>query len=273
MHSGGAREAAVSPMRATTSEVAHIGSRIVHRLVYNRQCRPPRRTHCPKRWKGVSDMPGPRVLALLLLAAAAHAQEASIRSRDPVAWWPLDEVAEQGSSDRASRVRDRLEGNYRLVDGVVGKAVSFDGYTTVLRRVAASAPALADAFTIEAWVAVGAYPWNVVPIVDHGDEQLRGFVFGLGPRGELSLRIAVDGRWLEATSPDGAVPLRQWSHVAARYDASAGLALFVDGRIVGRQVPPDPAGLGGRSARRGRVIPADGLDLLVGAVRAPRRPI
>ena len=69
-------------------------------------------------------MPGPRVLALLLLAAAAHAQEASIRSRDPVAWWPLDEVAEQGSSDRASRVRDRLEGNYRLVDGVVGKAES-----------------------------------------------------------------------------------------------------------------------------------------------------
>lgn len=116
-------------------------------------------------------MPRPGVLALLLVAGAAHAQEPSSRTRDPVAWWSLDEVAEQGSDDRASGVTDRLEGNYRLVDGVVGKAVSFDGYTTVLRRVSPSAPALADAFTIEAWVAVGAYPWNVGPIVDHGDEQ------------------------------------------------------------------------------------------------------
>jgi hypothetical protein len=150
--------------------------------------------------------------------------------------------------------------------------VVFDGYTTVLRRVAGDAPVLGATFTIEAWIAVGAYPWNLVPIVDHGDEQLRGYVFGLGPRGELSLRVAVDGRWLETTSPDGAVPLRRWSHVAARYDAATGLALFVDGRAVARRAPPDPAWSLARS-RRGSVIPPRGLDLLVGAVRAPVRPV
>ena len=217
-------------------------------------------------------MPNPAVIALLLAATTAHAQGVSSADRTPVAWWPLDDVAERGSSDRASGVSDRVEGNYRLVDGVVGKAVSFDGYTTVLRRAAAGAPELADSFTIEAWVAVGAYPWNWVPIVDHGDEQMRGFVFGLGPRGELSLRVAADGRWLEAISPDGAVALRRWSHLAARYDAATGLALFVDGRIVGQHAAPDPAALGARNTRRGRVIPARGLDLLVGGVRAPLRP-
>jgi hypothetical protein len=171
-----------------------------------------------------------------------------------------------------SQIRDQLEGNYRLVDGVAGKAIVFDGYTTVLRRASASAPALADAFTIEAWVAVGAYPWNTVPIVDHGDDELRGFEFGLGPRGELSLRVAVDGRWLEAISADFTVPLRKWSHLAARYDGAGGLALFVDGRRVAQQAPPDPAELGARHIRQGRVIPPRGLDLLIGAVRAPRRP-
>lgn len=210
-------------------------------------------------------------VGLLLAARVTLAQEVA-PDREPVAWWPFDEIVEQGSPDRASRTSDRLEGHHRLVDGVAGRALILDGYTTVLRRASASAPTLADAFTIEAWVALGAYPWNVVPIVDHGDDELRGFVFGIGPRGELSLRVAADGRWLEASSADFAVRLREWSHLAARYDAAAGLALFVDGKRVAERAPSDPWALGGRNLRRGRVIPPRGLDLLIGGVRAPLRP-
>ena len=67
-------------------------------------------------------MPTPAVLTLLLLMAeAAPAQEAASRNRDPVAWWPLDEVVDQGSRDRASQTTDRLEGYHRLVDGVVAR--------------------------------------------------------------------------------------------------------------------------------------------------------
>jgi hypothetical protein len=208
----------------------------------------------------------------LLLAATVSAQEVAGPDREPVAWWPLDEVLDQGTPDRSGRKSDTVEGGHRLVAGVAGKALVFDGYTTVLRRASASAPALTDAFTIESWVALGAYPWNVVPIVDYGDDELRGFIFGIGPRGELSLRVAADGRWLEATSADFAVSLRKWSHLAARYDASTGLALFVDGRLVARRAPSDAAALGGRNLRRGRVVPPRGLDLLVGGVRAPLRP-
>ncbi|HUG53039.1 MAG TPA: LamG domain-containing protein [Vicinamibacteria bacterium] len=219
-------------------------------------------------------MPTPGILlAPLLVATLATAQETSRQGPEPVAWWSLDEVVDEGIGDRASQTTDRLEGHHRLVDGVTGKALVFDGYTTVLRRPAASAPKLASAFTIEGWVAVGAYPWNVVPIVDHGDERMRGFVFGLGPRGELSLRVAADGRWLEATSADGAVPLRKWSHLAARHDAASGVALFVDGRLVTPPATPDGAGPSGRRPLRRRVVPPRDLDLLVGAVRAPLRPV
>lgn len=218
-------------------------------------------------------MPWPATLALLLLVTvAAPAQEVSKQDRDPVAWWPFDEVGEQGSQDRVSQTNDRLEGYHRLVDGVAGKALVFDGYTSVLRRASAKAPLLTDAFTIESWVALGAYPWNVVPFVDHGDDEMRGLIFGIGPRGELSLRVAADGRWLEATSADFALPLRKWSHLAARYDAASGLALFIDGRLVAQRAPSDATALGGRNLRRGRVIPPRGLDLLIGGVRAPLRP-
>ena len=205
-------------------------------------------------------------------ATAVAAQERPAPVRGPAAWWPLDTVEGEVSPDQAGGHRDRLLGLHRIGAGVVGQAIVFDGYTTVLRRAAAAAPVVSSAFTVEAWLALGAYPWNVAPVVDHGDEEMRGYVFGLGPRGELSLRVAVDGRWLEARSPDGAVPLRRWTHVAARYDVASGLALFVNGTAVARTALPDD-GPGGRSgARRGHVIPARGLDLLVGAVRAPLRP-
>lgn len=216
-------------------------------------------------------MPKLGVLAWVLASMTAVSTPGVLAAeRDPVAWWPLDEIAEEATRDRAAGVSDGLEGYHRLVDGVAGKAVVFDGYTTVLTRSADSAPRLGDAFTIEAWVAVGAYPWNLVPIVDHGDEQLRGYTFELGPRGELSLRVVVDGRWRAVTSADGAVPLGEWAHVAARYDGTEGLALFVDGQLVGREPLPERDG-GGRVPQR-RLQFARDLDLKVGAVRAPRRP-
>lgn len=224
------------------------------------------------------------ILAALALSVAAAAAAASVVSataaqdrtspaRGPVAWWPLDAVVEGTSADRAGSHRDRIEGLHRVAEGVVGRAIVFDGYTTVLRRPAAAAPVVSDAFTLEAWLALGAYPWNVVPVVDHGDEQMRGYIFGLGPRGELVLRVAVDGRWLEARTTDGAVPLRVWTHVAARYDATSGLALLINGKMVAKAAPANPEAPGGRSgARRGQITQAQGLDLLVGAVRAPLRP-
>ena len=226
-------------------------------------------------------MPGVFLARLALVVAtaavASGAREAAAQERPsalpgPAAWWPLDTVSEGTSPDQTGGQRDRIEGLHRIASGVVGQSIVFDGYTTVLKRAAAVAPVISSAVTLEAWLALGAYPWNVVPVVDHGDEQMRGYIFGLGPRGELSLRVAVDGRWLEARSSDGVIPLRRWTHVAARYDVESGLSLFVNGTAVARTAPPDD-GPGGRSgARRGQITSARGLDLLVGAVRAPIRP-
>ena len=48
--------------------------------------------------------------------------------------------------------------------GVSGTALQFDGYNTVVSLPAAHAPAITRGLTLEGWVAIGAYPWNWIPI-------------------------------------------------------------------------------------------------------------
>jgi hypothetical protein len=166
---------------------------------------------------------------------------------------------------------DQISGNHAFEPGVRGRALKLDGYTTVLRRPLARAPRPDRGLTVEAWVALAAYPWDWAPIVDHSDEQVRGYSFAISARGELGLKVAADGRWLSVTSAPYVMPLRQWTHVAARYDAREGLTVFINGRAAATHRPEQSAGQAGRPLT-GAITVADGIDLLVGAVRSPVRP-
>ncbi len=208
------------------------------------------------------------VARLLLACSAAAAVTAA--DTTPAAWWTFDDVSSGAVRDRATGKSDAVSGNFSLSDGVDGKALKFDGYTTIVTRNAADAPAIAGGFTIEAWVALAAYPWNWAPIVDQSDQRVRGYAFEIGPRGQLRARAAIDGRWLDATSPDFELPLRQWTHVSARYDPAAGLTVFASGRPTAN-APLETTSAPGTRRISTRVTPARDLDLLIGAVRAPER--
>jgi hypothetical protein len=160
------------------------------------------------------------------------------RKAEPKANWTFDEKS------------DSIEGYHRKVDGVKGKALVLDGYTTRIERPAHQVPELEQAFTIEAWVAVGAYPWNWAPIVaqentvslnSNLDELTwpeditpqspkEGFFFGISPQGNLGLHIG-NGKWQICRSEDK-VPLREWTQVAASYDKSKGIILYINGKKV-----------------------------------------
>lgn len=200
-------------------------------------------------------------LSLLLAAGSLPADDGA-----PAIHWSFD-------SDRPPiATPDRIAGNHRYLAGVHGEALVLDGYTTALVRDAAAVPDLRDGFTVAAWIAVAAYPWAPVPIANQDDGEASGFSFDLGPRGELSLRVATDGRVLTAASDDYLLRHRAWSHVAATYDPATGLAVFLDGvRVASTGMPPE-TGFGGRNPT-GRVSQAPELDLIVGAVRSPVRPV
>ena len=59
----------------------------------------------------------------------------------------------------------RLKGNGWLVPGVSGQALQLDGIAAHVLVPAASVPRLTGSFTVEGWVALGAYPFNDAPIL------------------------------------------------------------------------------------------------------------
>lgn len=193
---------------------------------------------------------------------------ASPAAAKPLAWWSFDRdpavqpggrtAVPPAALDSVSGRADPIRGNFRLVRGVSGDGLKLDGYTTAVVRDSAAAPRLDGAFSLEAWIALAAYPWNRCPIAARlsGDA---GFSFGVGPRGELSFTASDEGEWLDCVSAP-VLPLRTWVHVAAVYDPATGIRLFADGRLVRE------------TARPSRFKPAAQADLILGSVVAPVRP-
>ena len=186
----------------------------------------------------------------------------------PKSWWSFDKVQKNITIDNASQIKDEIHGNFRIVKGVSGNALFFDGYTTVIKRKSDLLPTINDEFTIEAWVAVAAYPWNWSPIVDLSQGSLYGFEFSLGPRGELRLSAAVNSRRHELLISAGTITLNKWVHVAARFNANTKLEIFVNGVLLGEKNIIKPPRLSGRNPTNKLQIPKN-VDLLIGGIREP----
>ena len=207
----------------------------------------------------------------VLLALLASATIPSAQQVTPVARWSFEEIADGKVTDDVSGTRDAVEGYRSSAAGVSGRALKLDGYTTRIVRKRDVAPPITSGLTVDAWVALAAYPWNAAPVVVHTDAHRAGYFFGISARGGLVLRVLVDGRWRTAESPDYVVPLRRWTHVAATYDRSTGLTLYADGKSVGRLPVEGGAYHGGRGLT-GNVQTARGADLLIGMNQEPRQP-
>ena len=184
----------------------------------------------------------------------------SAAAQGPVAWWPFDSLEGDAVVDRAAGREDHLEGNGKLIRGAVGNALLFDGFTTVLDRGAAEVPPLGGEFSIEAWFAQAAYPWNWCPIVTRQRNQVAGYALCVGPRGQVRLEVAVDGTWQTCTSEEWLLPMRKWIHIAATFDPREGIALFANGESVGTLRLQGPAAL------------APDVDLRIGSNHALRKP-
>jgi len=101
----------------------------------------------------------------------------------PLAQWRFDESQGPAAQDDAGGAADNIAGLYRFVRGVAGNALQFDGYTTSIQRPWPRVPPIVGGFTVEAWVALDAYPWNWVPIVDWERDMQAGFLFGIDAYG------------------------------------------------------------------------------------------
>ena len=91
---------------------------------------------------------------------------------EPVAWWSFNESKGNYTSESLSNTLSEVDGHKTLWrKGVSGTALQFDGYYSKIELPADKAPQPKDAITIESWVALGAYPWSDVPIVQQADDE------------------------------------------------------------------------------------------------------
>lgn len=180
----------------------------------------------------------------------------------PAAWLKFDEGL-QPSRDQAgeaiSQTACPIDGNIALwKKGVSGTALAFDGYFSKVTLPKTKAPQLTDEITLQAWVALGAYPWSDAGIVHcsagqpigpeeykHGYRdpytyrpwKMQGYMLGIDPYGRPIFKLngrQVGGGMLEPDAlprPHDILPTYRWTHLAATY-GNGKMCLYVDGKRV-----------------------------------------
>ena len=190
-------------------------------------------------------------LILLFSGAGRLAGTGADSPKNLLAWWKLDAVQDKKTYEAVGGKADLITGNFKLVRGLSGQAIRFDGFTTLITRKAPDFPTLNQDFSLEAWVAPAAYPWNWCPVVAQHRGQEAGFYFALGPRGEVGLGLALNGQWQMIISEEK-IPLRKWSQIAASFDHERGVKIYINGKPV-KEVKVS-----------GKFVQAMGSDLVIG---------
>ena len=158
-------------------------------------------------------------------------QNLNINSQDGLlVYWNFDEIIDNNCVlDLVSNNKDQITGYVDLLEGVKGNALRIDGFTTKLIVPKNRFPETLDQFSISAWVAFDAYPWNNAPIIENYDNDV-GFFFGITARGTFCFRVSIDGNWIEVQA-EGRWPLYKWAFITCVFDSSQGIFLYVNGEL------------------------------------------
>ncbi|MHC4116446.1 MAG: LamG domain-containing protein [Planctomycetota bacterium] len=198
----------------------------------------------------------------------------------PAAWWRFDEGLGVRPYDRKDLTRESISDKDCAVDGnitlwqkgISGTALAFDGYHSAVGMPAPAAPRVEDEMTIEAWMVLGAYPWNWAPIVhqsimdvgpiergvydEHGKriDRKKGRGYYLGVDGYGYPIFAVNNREVRGSTR---LSTYRWVYVAATY-GRGNMTLYVDGKPCASAPASGP-------------INVPGVDLLIGLNNRPGR--
>lgn len=182
-------------------------------------------------------------------------------AESPAAWLRFDDGLKSNGNVAVEEVSDGkcpVAGNKALwKTGVSGTALAFDGYFSKVTLPKDKAPAVKNELTLEAWVALGAYPWSDAGIVHcsagepvspqdykHGYQdpytyrpwKMDGYMLGVDPYGRPIFKIngeQVGGGVLEPAdlpSKQDILPTCRWSYLTATY-GNGRMRLYVDGRL------------------------------------------
>lgn len=156
-----------------------------------------------------------------------------IAAEGPVAWWKFDQAQDGKVVESIGGAEDTVVGFFKMVEGVSGSALQLDGLSCYIVRESAKAPRISGAFSVEAWVALGAYPLNWCTIAGRHEGEKNGYFFGVGDKGQVGLKI-FEGGAAKKTTTEAKLALRQWNHIAGVFEPSRGLVIYIDGKEAAR---------------------------------------
>ncbi len=206
----------------------------------------------------------------------------------PLLWWNFDEGEKDLTKEHFSQTFSEVAGHKTLWrKGVSGTALQFDGYSSEITFPAKQAPLISDALTLESWVALGAYPWSEVPVIqqldDVPEEKIRaegkrgtkdyrfvlkeendnGYFLGIDGLGKPLFKISIGGK-LQILTTDLVLERNKWYHLAATYDIKTGLMkIFLNGKKAGE-----------KQVGKGPILPSENnLRIGKGKDRRPIHPV
>jgi hypothetical protein len=200
------------------------------------------------------------MFALTLPAAVKRTDGAEGRNPDPIMFWDFEKNFIKTSMEGISGSADILEGNGKEAKGIKGTGLRLDGFTACLRRKAEYKKMPSDELTIEAWVALGNYPWNWCPIITTESNEVKGYRLLLGPLGQISLQGAIGEQWISCSSRQEVVPLHRWVHIVGVYRANKDMALYLNGALIAS------------NPIQGKIQYARNSECRIGMVTSPDKP-
>lgn len=162
------------------------------------------------------------------------------------------EPAIRWNCEDTRNIPGELRGFHDFIPGVRGRCLQFDGFTTGIVGNSKQLNALknGNGFTLRAWVALGAYPWNRAPVLEQGTFGKTGFSFGIDSNGRFGLGMQVGKQWVLCRSeirdklqsscgPKVDLGLRQWHDLAVVFVPGKSITIYRDGHPV--KTTPVPA--------------------------------
>lgn len=179
--------------------------------------------------------------------------------------WKFDEGKGKVTRDHVHStdytIQYALESDPEWKNGIEGKALLFDGYSTWIEVAPEKVQIPTSSFSIEAWVAPRAYEWGdngqtSAIINQHDPVKKEGFILGMGRHGYLTFQLALNNEWYEIWSPEGkTISKDKWNHVAAQFDKDTNkISIFINGELVREKNIPSES----------MFTPAENLPLLIG---------
>lgn len=196
--------------------------------------------------------------------------DVKVRGTGLIGSWSLNEGQGTTAHDAARNVDDSVhyvfnDAKYKPSteplwrDGIAGKGLLFDGYSTWIERPADQIAKPDDELTIEAWVAPRSYEWGdmgqLSAIVNQHDKAGKtGYILGMGRHGKWSFQAGINGGWSEVwAAEDMPLAKNEWSYITATYSKSDGkLKLYLNGELAGEQT----------ASRKTAIAPSDSSFLI-----------